>query len=205
MILFVLFLAALLLVCFQGLELSAMNFRCCLTAVFAFGLVLRVAGLDWGIPVHDAETAKGAPGLRVSFHPDEDNFLWNLVRVRPEKLDFAVNDFHWGTLQYHLITLALLLAQALDVVSSPWRESFLGFHPVEYARIFVTGRAVSAILGSCCSLSRLRHWETPVRQSSRARQRAGSGANAASCRQIARSDSRHQPWCFSCCWGSGGC
>jgi dolichyl-phosphate-mannose--protein O-mannosyl transferase len=74
------------------------------------------------------------------------------VRVRPEKLDFAVNDFHWGTLQYHLITLALLLAQALDVLSSPWRESFLGFHPIEYARIFVIGRSVSAILGSCSVL-----------------------------------------------------
>ncbi|HEU0006050.1 MAG TPA: glycosyltransferase family 39 protein [Terriglobia bacterium] len=149
MLLFVLFLAGLLLVCFQSRERSKIQFRCCLTAVFAFGLVLRVAGLDWGIPVYDAETVKGAPGLRVSFHPDEDNFLWNLVRVRPEKLDFAVDDFHWGTLQYHLITLALLLAQVLDVVSSPWRESFLGFHPVEYARIFVTGRSVSAILGSC--------------------------------------------------------
>ena len=153
MILLVLFLAALLLVCFQRREFSTINLRWLLTAVFAFGLVLRVAGLDWGIPVYDAETARGAPGLRVSFHPDEDNFLWNLVRVRPEKLDFVVTDFHWGTLQYHLITLALLIAQGLEVVSTPWRENFLGFHPVEYARIFITGRAVSAILGSCSAFA----------------------------------------------------
>src|SRR4030095_13837475 len=142
-------LVALVLVCLQTREPSTRNLRWCLMAVFAFGLVLRAAGLDWGIPVYDAETAKEAPGLRVSFHPDEDNFLWNLTRGRPEKLDFAVNAFHWGTLQYHLITLALLLAQALGVVSSPWRESFLGFHPIEYARIFVIGRSVSAIVGSC--------------------------------------------------------
>ena len=115
-------------------------------------LGLRFSGLGWGIPVYDAETAKEAPGLRVSFHPDEDNFLWNLTRVRPEKLDFAVNDFHWGTLQYHLITLALLMAQLLEFVSTPWRESFVGFHPVEFARIFVTGRTVSAVLGSCSVL-----------------------------------------------------
>jgi len=88
----------------------------------------------------------------VSFHPDEDNFLWNLVRVREENLDFAVTDFHWGTLQFHLITLALLMAQVLDVVSTPWRESFVGSHPVEYTRIFVAGRLVSAILGSCSVL-----------------------------------------------------
>jgi YVTN family beta-propeller protein len=149
MILFAGSLVALVLVCLQTREPSTMKLRWCLMAVFAFGLVVRAAGLDWGIPVYDAETAKEAPGLRVSFHPDEDNFLWNLTRVRPEQLDFAVNDFHWGTLQYHLITLALLLAQVLGVVSSPWRESFLGFHPVEYARIFVIGRSVSAILGSC--------------------------------------------------------
>jgi hypothetical protein len=58
-------------------------------AVFALGVALRITGLDWGIPVYDADAATAAPELRVSFHPDEDNFLWNLVRVRPEKMDFA--------------------------------------------------------------------------------------------------------------------
>ena len=149
MILFVGSLVALALVCLQSRQLSKANLRWSLAAVFTLSLALRLIGIGWGIPVYEAETAKAAPGLRVSFHPDEDNFLWNLTRVRPEKLDFAVNDFHWGTLQYHLITLALLLAQGLEVVSSPWRDSFLGFHPVEYARVFVTGRAVSAILGAC--------------------------------------------------------
>ncbi|MCI0417898.1 MAG: glycosyltransferase family 39 protein [Acidobacteria bacterium] len=149
MILLTLFLAVLLQVCLQSSELDGTSLRWRLAAVFVFGVVLRVAGLNWGIPVYDAESAKAAPGLRVSFHLDEDNFLWNLTRVRPEKLDFSVTDFHWGTLQYHLIELALLVAQALGVVSTPWRESFLGFHPVEYARVFTTGRAVSAILGGC--------------------------------------------------------
>jgi YVTN family beta-propeller protein len=149
MILFVGSLVALALVCLQSRQLSKANLRWSLAAVFALSLALRLIGIGWGIPVYEAEAAKAAPGLRVSFHPDEDNFLWNLTRVRPEKFDFAVNDFHWGTLQYHLITLALLLAQGLEVVSSPWRDSFLGFHPVEYARVFVTGRAVSAILGAC--------------------------------------------------------
>jgi YVTN family beta-propeller protein len=152
MTLFAVSLLVLVLVSLQSRELSKASQRWCLVAVFVLGLGLRFTGLGWGIPVYDAEAAKEAPGLRVSFHPDEDNFLWNLTRVRPEKLDFAVNDFHWGTLQYHLITLALLVSQMLDFVSTPWRESFVGFHPVEFARIFVTGRAVSAVLGSCSVL-----------------------------------------------------
>jgi YVTN family beta-propeller protein len=149
MILFGVSLVVLVLVCLQNREPSKASLRWCLVAIFVLSLGLRFTGLGWGIPVYDAETAKEAPELRVSFHPDEDNFLWNLTRVRPEKLDFAVNDFHWGTLQYHLITVALLMAQLLEFVSTPWRESFIGFHPVEFARIFVTGRAVSAFLGSC--------------------------------------------------------
>ena len=130
------------------LEASSSKERWILTATLVLALGLRVVGLNWGIPVFDADTAKTAPDLRVSFHLDEDNFLWNLSRVRPEKFDFFVADFHWGTLQYHLLEVALLLAEFLGVVSSPWRESFLNFHPTEYARIFAVGRTVSAVLGS---------------------------------------------------------
>lgn len=110
---------------------------------------LRLAGLDWGIPVYDAATARSMPGMRVSFHMDENNFLWNLTRVRPESLDFYVQDFHWRTLQYHLVEVALLLAEELGIVSKPWREVFLNFQPDQYYRLFVVGRAISAILGSC--------------------------------------------------------
>ena len=114
---------------------------------FVLALGLRVVGLNWGVPVFQAETARATPELRVSFHLDEDNLLWNLTRVRPESLDFYVPDFHWGTLQYHLVEMALLLAESVGLISSPWRESFLSFHPIEYARVFGAGRAVSAILG----------------------------------------------------------
>jgi YVTN family beta-propeller protein len=119
-----------------------------LLVIFVLGFSLRVTGLDWGIPVHEPATVAATPGLRVSFHLDEDNFLWNLTRVRPQKFDFYVSDFHWGTLQYYLVEVALLAAQAVGWVSSPWRESFFNFDPTEYARLFMAGRAVSAILGS---------------------------------------------------------
>jgi YVTN family beta-propeller protein len=120
-----------------------------LMGAFVLALGLRVVGLNWGVPVFQAETARATPELRVSFHLDEDNLLWNLTRVRPESLDFYVPDFHWGTLQYHLVEMALLLAESVGLISSPWRESFLSFHPIEYTRVFGAGRAVSAILGAC--------------------------------------------------------
>jgi YVTN family beta-propeller protein len=136
-------------VAIMRLASSSGNSTWLLAGIFVLGLGLRVVGLNWGIPVFDADTAKAAPELRVSFHLDEDNFLWNLTRVRPESFDFYVPDFHWGTLQYHLVEVALLVAQSLGFISTPWRESFLNFHPIEYARVFIAGRAVSAILGSC--------------------------------------------------------
>ena len=120
-----------------------------LGGIFLLALCLRMGGLDWGIPVYDAEIARVLPGMRISYHMDEDNFLWNLTRVHPETLDFYVSDFHWGTLQYYLVEAALLIAQASGYISRPWRESFLSARPDEYARLFAVGRSVSGLLGSC--------------------------------------------------------
>jgi YVTN family beta-propeller protein len=146
-----LFLVTLGTVLFQATKFvaSAEGSTRLLMGAFVLALGLRVVGLNWGVPVFQAETARATPELRVSFHLDEDNLLWNLTRVRPESLDFYVPDFHWGTLQYHLVEMALLLAESVGLISSPWRESFLSFHPIEYARVFGAGRAVSAILGAC--------------------------------------------------------
>jgi len=120
-----------------------------LCLIFILALSLRLAGLNWGIPIYDAETARAAANIRTSYHLDEGTFLWNLARIRPRTFDFYVADFHWGTLQYYLIEAALLICQALGVVSTPWRRSFFDFHPDQFGRLFEAGRAVSAILGSC--------------------------------------------------------
>src|SRR5262245_22828110 len=68
MILFVLLLAALIHLCFARRKSLTRNLTGKLAAIFAFALLLRCAGLSWGIPVYDAETVKAAPDLRVSFH-----------------------------------------------------------------------------------------------------------------------------------------
>ncbi|MEW5974621.1 MAG: glycosyltransferase family 39 protein [Acidobacteriota bacterium] len=120
----------------------------CLLVIFLLALGLRLAGLDWGIPVYDQATAIATPGLRVSYHLDEDNLLQHLVGTRPAELDFYAPDFHWGTLQYHLITLMLWAAEQVGWISSPWQDAFRDFNPVEYPRLFVAGRLISAVLGS---------------------------------------------------------
>src|SRR5688572_30006637 len=148
----VLLLAGLLILLFQTARRASMSKKrevLLLGGIFLLALCLRVRGLDWGMPVYDAETARILPGMRISYHMDEDNFLWNLTRVRPESLDFYVSDFHWGTLQYYLVEAALLIAQVIGYISSPWREAFLSARPDEYARLFVVGRFVSVLLGSC--------------------------------------------------------
>src|SRR2546428_4210538 len=120
-----------------------------LCGIFIVALSLRLAGLNWGIPIYDAETARAAANIRTSFHLDEGTFLWNLTRIRPRTFDFYVADFHWGTLQYYLIEAALLICQGLGIVSTPWRRSFFDFHPDQFARLFEAGRTISAALGSC--------------------------------------------------------
>ncbi len=144
--------AALLLVLFYAsrfVSLSRKQEILLLCCIFLLGLSLRFTGLNWGIPAYDAETARTLPGMRISYHMDEDNYLWQLTRIRPQALDFFVSDFHRGTLQYYLVEMALLAAEFLGFLSSPWRESFISFRPDEYARLFVVGRAVSVLLGSC--------------------------------------------------------
>ena len=148
----VLLLAGLLILLFQTARRASMSKKrevLLLGGIFLLALCLRVKGLDWGMPVYDAETVRILPGMRISYHMDEDNFLWNLTRVRPEGLDFYVSDFHWGTLQYYLVEAALLIAQGVGYISPPWREAFLSARPDEYARLFVVGRSVSVLLGSC--------------------------------------------------------
>jgi dolichyl-phosphate-mannose-protein mannosyltransferase len=119
-----------------------------LAGPLGLALLLRLVGLGWGLPVLPADTAAALPELRTSYHLDEDQVLWPLTRVRPERLDFFVPDFHWGTLQLHLVEAALLLGQAAGLVPSPWREAFASADPVAFPRLFELGRAVSALLGA---------------------------------------------------------
>ncbi len=122
--------------------------RLLLAGIFVLALSLRLAGIGWGIPRYDPAVASAEPRIRTSYHFDEDNFLWDLTRLRPRSLDLYVPDFHWGTLQFYLIEAALLAGEHTRMIAKPWRDAFINFEPTQFARVFTAGRAVSALLGS---------------------------------------------------------
>src|SRR5437867_12731139 len=87
-----------------------------LVGIFVLALTLRTGGLDWGIPAYDADTAKVLPQMRISYHMDEDNYLWGLTRVRPKSTGFYVSDVHRGTLYDYLSDDVLLFVHFLRLV-----------------------------------------------------------------------------------------
>ena len=89
--------------------LKGASARALLLMVIAAGIVLRLIGLEWGIPL--ALPPEATP-YRNSFHFDEDNYLWGLTHIDPKRWNFDVQDLHWGTLQFYLIGAALQVAES---------------------------------------------------------------------------------------------
>ncbi len=115
-----------------------------LLALIAAGIAFRLLGLGWGIP---RPLPPGSTNYRNSFHMDEDNYLQGLSRTAPRRWDFDVRDYHWGTLQFYLVAGALHVAHLAGYLPRPWRESFVGPHPEGMPRVYIAGRAVSALAG----------------------------------------------------------
>ena len=113
--------------------------RAFLAAALVAGVVLRIAGLGWGIP---SPLPPAATPQRASYHLDEGTYLRVLARG-----DAGGVDLHWGTLQFYLIAGALRLARWSGWLSRPWRGAFLEWDPVDFPRVFMAGRAVSALAG----------------------------------------------------------
>jgi len=114
--------------------------RALLAGFVLAGVVLRCAGLGWGIPSIAAE----ATPLRSSYHFDEDDYLWTLARATSP---YEVGDLHWGTLQLYLIRAALACSHAAGWLSRPWRDAFVYRDPVDFPRVYYAARAVSALAG----------------------------------------------------------
>lgn len=124
--------------------MKAGSARAVLILFIAVGILFRCVGLDWGIP---AALPPEATDYRSSFHFDEDNYLWGLARMQPESWNFNVHDFHWGTLQFYLVGVSLVLAQRFGYLTRPWKDAFLNWDPASFPRVYLTGRLVSAIAG----------------------------------------------------------
>ncbi|HUP27929.1 MAG TPA: glycosyltransferase family 39 protein [Chloroflexia bacterium] len=121
-----------------------------LAGVLLLSLVLRLVGIDWGIPEYDSALMPHTP-YRHSYHIDEDNYLWGLMQMKPSEGNFDILDYHWGALQHYLVYGALLGGSAIGVVPAPWEAAFSRGDVQALPRIYVVGRLVSVSLGVACT------------------------------------------------------
>lgn len=112
-----------------------------LWGVLTLALVLRLTGIDWGLPRATPEAA--ASGIRSSYAFDEDNILEALATTDPPAMRLDPGLYHWGTLHFSLTLAGLEAAQAFGWFGEPWRKSFREMTPGEFERVYVAGRAVS--------------------------------------------------------------
>lgn len=109
--------------------------------MLAVALLLRLPGIDWGLPPPDAAPS----GLRSSYAFDERLILDGVARADLKRLDFDPHDYHWGTLHSELVLLALDGAEAAGVFASPWRTAYRDLIQGDFVRVHVVGRAVAVL------------------------------------------------------------
>ncbi|HLG29584.1 MAG TPA: hypothetical protein VI387_05180, partial [Candidatus Brocadiales bacterium] len=96
-------------------------------AISAFGFYLRIRGIAWGIPLE--------ANWLMSYHFDEGTYLMGVGKIHPSSLDFNVHDFHWGTVQFYLVGIAIKIAQLFGYVDKSWGRLFSQFDMQEATRV----------------------------------------------------------------------
>jgi hypothetical protein len=109
-----------------------------LLGILVLGLALRLWGIGWGLPDGHRRA--------VSYHPDENTYLWQIATMNPAEGDFVIDVRGMAVVSY---ILAALL-KAADVVG--WlelqpSEDFYIAHPEEAAKMYLLGRAISIVSG----------------------------------------------------------
>jgi len=122
----------------------AKRYALAVALVLAGSMALRLVGLGWGLPHYDPRVLAHSLD-RPTYHLDEDNFLWG--QVNPTSAAFEIHDFHWGTLQFLLISGVLWLGQAVGVVHAPWQSAFVLGDASALPQIYMLGRLVSTAAG----------------------------------------------------------
>jgi len=112
-----------------------------LFAVLAATVLLRLPGIEWGLPPTTPEVA--ASGLRSSYAFDERLILEAVAKADMKRLDFDPRDHHWGTLHLDLVLLALDGAEAAGFFRSPWRMAYHDMIQGDFVRVYVVGRTVA--------------------------------------------------------------
>ena len=134
------------------IQLSRSTRQYTLFGTLAVALLLRLPGIEWGLPPATPEVR--ASNIRSSYAFDEGDILSGAAKANVARLDFDPHEYHWGTLHVELVLLALDGAQALGAFHIPWRAAYYELVPGYFTRVYVVGRlvAVAAALFTICLL-----------------------------------------------------
>src|SRR5216684_265231 len=129
--------------------------RICLFATLAVALLLRLPGIEWGLPPATPHVV--ASDFRSSYAFDEDDILSGAAKADVRRFDFDPHEYHWGTLHIELVLLALDGAQAAGVFGTPWRQAYYSLLDGDFVRVYVVGRLV-AVASALLTVLRLSFW-----------------------------------------------
>jgi hypothetical protein len=112
-----------------------------LFATLAAALLLRLPGIEWGLPPATPQVV--ASDFRSSYAFDEDDILSGAAKADVRRFDFDPHEYHWGTLHIELVLLALDGAQAAGFFGTPWRQAYYSLIDGGFTRVYVVGRLVA--------------------------------------------------------------
>lgn len=115
--------------------------RIALFATLAAALLIRLPGIEWGLP--PATPQVRASDFRSSYAFDEDDILSGAAKASVARLDFDPYEYHWGTLHSELVLLALDGTQAAGAFHAPWRQAYYNLLGDDFIRVYVVGRLVA--------------------------------------------------------------
>lgn len=106
-----------------------------LIAIIALAAVLRIWGLDWGLP-----TSRHY----FSYHPDETVTLFAALKVDFFNGHLNPGFYNYGSLFIYLTNLAILAGSLAGVINLPEHDIFSAIG--EFAKLYLAGRIVAVIL-----------------------------------------------------------
>jgi 4-amino-4-deoxy-L-arabinose transferase-like glycosyltransferase len=118
-----------------------MTSRWVLGGALAVALLLRLPGIQWGLPPITPQVRQS--DLRSSYSFDEDDVLSGVAKADVKRLDFDPHEYHWGTLHSELVLLALDGAQGAGIFHTPWRAAYYNLVAPDFVRVYVAGRLVA--------------------------------------------------------------
>ncbi len=82
-----------------------------------------------------------------SYHPDEYFVIKSLANMNPKKFDFNPHQYTVGGAYLYLIGVLIFLLSKLTIITLTTNLGFYFFHPEEFAKFYLVGRAITALYG----------------------------------------------------------